>query len=352
MKNILNNRIKLLMALCVFALMLVSCKYQEIANADLPAPILYMPAAVNGIFNIDDVPQRLDFLPTPGQAYRFTIDLTKNKMIVPLGVYRSGLDRSGAVSVDIAANSDTITKLVTAAKLPATTTILPAAKFTLPATCALVSGKEIGTFDLEIDLDYLKSLPNAVIAVGVGISSSALKVNPLLKTTIVVIYTKLLVPTANFSANIDANDKSKVIFLNTTTFAVKHLWNFGDSKTDTLKAPVHNYTASGTYNVSYTAIGVLGTVNQSVKTATVTIALVPLPDFIYLFQAGNTKQLNITNKTVNAVSYSWNFGDGTAVSTEIAPSHTYTTAGSYTVVLTAKSDNGTTATKSVVIPVL
>lgn len=352
MKNILHNWFKLLIAFSGFALILNSCSYKEVADADLPAAKLYMPAAVNGIFNIDDVPQRLDFLPTPGQAYRFTIDLTKNKMIVPLGVYRSGLDRSGAVSVDIAANSDTITKLVTAAKLPATTTILPTAKFSVPASCTVANGSELGTFNLEIDLDYLRSFPDAVIALGVGISSSTLQVNPLLKTTIIVIYTKLLIPTANFSASIDVNNKAQVTFLNTSTYAVKNLWNFGDSKTDTVKVPVHSYAASGTYTVTYTAVGALGTVNQSVKTATVIIALVPLPNFIYTLASGNKRQIILSNSTLNAVSYSWNFGDGSPVSTEKEPSHTFAAAGTFTVVLTATSDNGTVATKSVAITIL
>jgi len=52
---------------------------------------------------------------------------------------------------------------------------------------------------------------------------------------------------------------------------MKNLWNFGDGKTDTVKAPIHIYAAPGSYNVSLTAVGVLGTVNQSVKTVPVTI---------------------------------------------------------------------------------
>src|SRR6202022_858416 len=41
-----------------------------------------------------------------------------------------------------------------------------------------------------------------------------------------------------------------------------------------------------------------------------------------------------------ALSFSWNFGDGTALSTSANPSHTYTANGTYTATLTATSANG------------
>jgi PKD repeat protein len=50
-------------------------------------------------------------------------------------------------------------------------------------------------------------------------------------------------------------------------------------------------------------------------------------------------------------SYSWAFGDG-GTSTDQDPSHTYTTVGSYSAVLTVTDDNGATATSTVLIEVL
>lgn len=58
-----------------------------------------------------------------------------------------------------------------------------------------------------------------------------------------------------------------------------------------------------------------------------------------------------TNKSANADSYSWNFGDG-QTSTAVSPTHTYTAPGMYQVQLTAQDDscNHThIATKTVVI---
>ncbi|MDF1570728.1 MAG: PKD domain-containing protein [Bacteroidales bacterium] len=50
--------------------------------------------------------------------------------------------------------------------------------------------------------------------------------------------------------------------------------------------------------------------------------------------------VDFVNNTKFAVSYSWNFGDGSAVSTEENPTHVYETAGTYTVVLTATNELG------------
>lgn len=270
MKNILINSIKLLTAFIGFAFILVSCEYKDVADADYTVQKLYMPTAVNGIFTIDNVPQRNEYLPTPGQAYRFTIDQAKNKLIIPLGVYRSGIDRKGQVTAEIASNTDTIIKLIEVSKISAFTTILPEAKFTIPASVDVADGSEIGTFNMEIDLDYLRSFPDVVFGIGIGISSSMIEVNPLYNTTIIVINTKILNPVANFSANIDANNKLKVTFLNTSTYTMKNSWNFGDGTTvSTETSPSHTYANAGDYTVVLTATGVTGA--TTTKSVTVTI---------------------------------------------------------------------------------
>jgi hypothetical protein len=56
-----------------------------------------------------------------------------------------------------------------------------------------------------------------------------------------------------------------------------------------------------------------------------------------------------TNTTTNGMSYSWDFGDGSA-STETDPAHTYSADGVYTVVLTATNACGSsTVTQTVTI---
>ncbi len=49
--------------------------------------------------------------------------------------------------------------------------------------------------------------------------------------------------------------------------------------------------------------------------------------------------VNFTNLSTNVLTYVWNFGDGTTTSTIFSPSHTFTTAGVYTVTLNATNAN-------------
>lgn len=80
----------------------------------------------------------------------------------------------------------------------------------------------------------------------------------------------------------------------------------------------------------------------------------PVADVVASFQfevnADNFLQVDFTNaSSVNASSYSWDFGDSNS-STDESPSHTYGTTGTYDVVLTATGDAGSdTFTKSISI---
>lgn len=69
----------------------------------------------------------------------------------------------------------------------------------------------------------------------------------------------------------------------------------------------------------------------------------PIASFQYAISTTNFLQVTFTNFSQNATVYSWAFGDG-ETSTEMSPVHTYATAGSYEVVLTAKNAAGTSAT--------
>lgn len=53
-------------------------------------------------------------------------------------------------------------------------------------------------------------------------------------------------------------------------------------------------------------------------------------------------EVQFTNKSLAGVSYSWDFGDGSGLSTEENPKHTYTSAGIYNVTLTATNEVGST----------
>lgn len=279
MKKILYKSIKLLAVFsgCIF--FLTSCEYEEIRDADYPDPVVYMPAAARGMFVINNVPSRPDVHPTPGFAYRFLVDNGNNKFVVPLSVYRSGFEHSNSVDIEIQANTDTIVELIALEEveggLPDNTGVLSSERYSLPSSVTVPKGTELGTFELEVDLNYLLASPDTVFALGVSISSSQIEVNPLLNTTVILIHTRILYPIAGFSFNIltQTQDTAQVNFVNSSVYAMRYLWDFGDGRTDTIRNPVHYYTASGTYNVSLTAIGVVGATTQDVETATIEIQL-------------------------------------------------------------------------------
>ena len=74
-------------------------------------------------------------------------------------------------------------------------------------------------------------------------------------------------------------------------------------------------------------------------TMTTSCQKTPKPDFTYSGEANIYTKITFTNNTANGDHYHWDFGDGTT-SEEKEPAHQYTTAGKFTVTLTAYSKNG------------
>lgn len=244
-------------------LLLTSCKYQDIASADYPQQLLYMPTARNGVYAISSIS-------TTG-TYRFTIDLAAKKITIPLGVYRGGVSADGDVSVTIAANADTLSKLISSSALTGTAA-LPADKFVLPGSVSLSSGQEAAPFSLVLDLDYLRANPAQKLAVAVSIASTQTAVNPLLKTTVISFAPAILTPTPNFTTKADATTDRKIAFTNTSANAVSYSWDFGDgSPVVTDAAPAYTYTNAGTYTVTLTATGITGSADAVKKTMTLKV---------------------------------------------------------------------------------
>ncbi|MGZ3902281.1 MAG: PKD-like domain-containing protein [Bacteroidia bacterium] len=117
-----------------------------------------------------------------------------------------------------------------------------------------------------------------------------------------------------------------------------YTWTFGDGGTSTVQNPVYTYTAAGTYTVLLQVQSNNGcTDTQSVV---VNAANAVVADFTPKGGTFNANQtINFTNQSTGATTYAWNFGDNNT-STATDPSHTYSTPGDYTVVLTASSALG------------
>jgi hypothetical protein len=112
-----------------------------------------------------------------------------------------------------------------------------------------------------------------------------------------------------------------------------YLWNTGAT------SQVINVTDSGTYSVTIT------TPYNCVGTEDKHVAFLPAPyvegfNFIPLFyeELGKVKFSPLNPSSVN--SYKWDFGDGSPISTQVNPMHTYSGSGQYNVTLTVYNGCG------------
>lgn len=115
-------------------------------------------------------------------------------------------------------------------------------------------------------------------------------------------------------------------------------WTFGDGGSSSLPNPTHNYATNGTFEVCLIAGNAAGT-DEVCKNVTVEGNLVaPEADYAY---SSVGLAVNFTDLSTNSPTFwGWTFGDGTT-SLEQNPAHTYASAGSYEVCMTAGNLAGT-----------
>ncbi len=134
-----------------------------------------------------------------------------------------------------------------------------------------------------------------------------------------------------------------VTFSNSSYNSNSYLWMFGDGGSSSAINPVHTYDTSGTFSVTLIAYNTnsCGTFsNISVHTNYITVYPLVTASFTADTTHGCTPfTVNFTNTSINATTYHWDFGDLTT-STATSPSHTYTTAGNYTITLIAYDTHG------------
>ncbi len=131
-------------------------------------------------------------------------------------------------------------------------------------------------------------------------------------------------------------------------------WDFGDGSSSVDQNPTHVYSTAGTFSVSLTVTGG-GNSDTEVKSDAITLTSPPPPTAAFAVSAtSGDAPLSVSftdQSTGEPTSWQWNFGDGNG-SADQNPSHTYQSAGEYTVSLTATNDNGsTTETKTDLISV-
>jgi PKD repeat protein len=166
-------------------------------------------------------------------------------------------------------------------------------------------------------------------------------------------------PVADFTANTtQGRSPLAVVFTDlSTNRPVNWSWSFGDGTDSSDQDPVHVYTTPGRYPVSLRVMNDDGgdtltrteyiTVLMELPEATIQPQqpVLPFADFTATPVSGKEPLTVVFNdlSTGFPTGWSWSFGDGTT-SPEKNPVHTYPSAGTYTVILTASNPFGSNST--------
>ncbi len=134
-------------------------------------------------------------------------------------------------------------------------------------------------------------------------------------------------------------------FSNDTDFADTYLWDFGDGTTSIEENPTHTYASDGNYPVTLIATNACGSVAYDdvveISTGNVTA---PTANFSATTTTGCPPfTANFNNlSSPNATSWSWSFSGGNPSNStdQNPPTITYTTPGTYTVILIATNSAG------------
>lgn len=167
------------------------------------------------------------------------------------------------------------------------------------------------------------------------ILKNCLRLLLLLSTTML----RAQVPVASFTTSQDSGCAPLLInFTNTSSGAISYQWSLGNGNNSTLTNPSTSYINSGTYTVTLIATSATGI--KDTASGTITILGDPIANFTAnISSICASEAVILTNTSVGATSYIWDFGDGSS-STLTNPLHYYNSPGTYNVKLIATNIYG------------
>lgn len=140
-------------------------------------------------------------------------------------------------------------------------------------------------------------------------------------------------------ASVSLPDATVQITDNSTAGDYQYVWDFGNGDTSADPAlSSYTYSNTGDYTIELTISD--GSCSKSYKQNVKVTSPPPTADFSYSPGSGcSPLNVSFTNLSTYGKSYFWEFGDG-ATSTAEHPEYLYTSAGTYSVKLTVKGENG------------
>lgn len=163
-------------------------------------------------------------------------------------------------------------------------------------------------------------------------------------------YIRLSHPVAGFVMSADSVCPSNPIGVQFTDASIPDttitdwLWDFGDGNSSTLQSPSYAYLTPGTYTVRLIVTNAIGCMDTVTSTDPVLVRNGPTASFASTVNDGcEPLEVGFTDTSspgdAVVIGWSWDFGDGNT-SLNQNPIHTFATAGTYTVSLTATDNNG------------
>lgn len=181
---------------------------------------------------------------------------------------------------------------------------------------------------------------SGVFDVSLVITDTAGCVDTIVKTN----YMTVQSVTSNFGANPTTKNCPPLLVQfsdSSTAGIVSWFWQFGNGNTSALQNPSHLYNAPGKFDVTLIVTTSLGCKDTLVKPELIKIDG-PNGDLIFLPDSGcpGTNVSFDTANVQNAISYTWDFGDGNIISSAPPVSHQYFQVGVYHPFLTFQDAAG------------
>ena len=173
-------------------------------------------------------------------------------------------------------------------------------------------------------------------------------------STQIVVSPKPVIPVASFSTSSTTGIAPlSVTFTDKSTGSpTTWSWSFGDnSATSPQQNLVHTFTEAGVYTVTLTASNINGTSSTSTQIVVSPKPVIPVASFSTSSTTGIAPlSVTFTDKSTGSpTTWSWNFGDNSAISAQKNTIHTFAAAGVYTITLTASNINGTSSTSTQIV---
>ncbi len=153
-------------------------------------------------------------------------------------------------------------------------------------------------------------------------------------------------PIADFTVQPACQNKDIVLQNNSSISGIDGLsfaWDFGNATSSTLENPTTQYSTQGQYTITLTVTSSNGCITE--KTSQITVGPEIISDFSVPNVCFGQPSAFTNNSTVatGTMTMAWDFGDGSPISAEFSPTHTYATSGVFPVTLTVTNPTGCTS---------